>query len=107
MKLNTIKDKEREQQEKKRKRARRISDIFDMAKVVVGVLLVFGCIVLIVWGCEQLESEGNEILYNNGVCDQCGGVYELFQVNSKDNHRYDYVYKCEDCDRVIITTEQM
>lgn len=73
----------------------------DWKRVVVSIILAIaiGCGIA---GMFALEQKGDEIVWNNGTC-ECGGEWDLVNVEHIKNGGNRYYWNCEDCGHVIET----
>lgn len=60
----------------------------------IALLILLIIIVLFIQSCASND------LYNNGICQICGGNYEFYQAVG---HQYftNYLYKCDKCGNII------
>ena len=65
---------------------------------VIAIILI--AIVLL-----TLIRSGNSVIFNNGVCEVCGGNYE-FKTCGGGRVKM-YIYECDSCGRLIETTRLM
>ena len=56
-------------------------------------------IVVIIALCLFLQFKQDQKIYNNGICQRCGGNYTIDYIY---NNRY--FYECEDCGFKIVTS---
>lgn len=68
------------------------------------------CIVIIIV-CSYSIVASNESAWNGGYCDKCGGRWIFVNASSSNRsdkyiHTY-YHYACENCGKVISTTDPM
>lgn len=59
--------------------------------IAVLIIMVFGCKTQYKWDSEK---------YNEGVCVECGGVYEFSGGSGRSQK--EYYYTCNECDHTII-----
>ena len=63
--------------------------------IIVALAIGFG-----ISGLFALERKGDEMAWNNGTC-ECGGEWDLIDVEHLKNSGELYYYECEDCGYVI------
>lgn len=72
----------------------------EKVKDILIVLAMFGIILLIAAGLRACSRSVDEVEYNHGVCQECGGHLEYEQAVG---HQYftSYIYRCAKCGRRI------
>ena len=68
--------------------------------IILSLTIGFGLVSLAVW-----ERKVDEQKFNGGYC-ECGGEWDLFDIEDKKNAGSLYFYKCEECKRVIRLNSQ-
>ena len=63
--------------------------------IILALAIGFGLTGLFMW-----ERKVNEQMFNNGYC-ECGGEWNLFDVEYRKNSSSLYFYKCEECKNII------
>lgn len=63
--------------------------------IILALVIGFGLTSLLMW-----ERKVNEQMFNNGYC-ECGGEWDLFDIEYRKNSGSLYFYKCEECKNVI------
>lgn len=66
-----------------------------VACIIISLAIGFGFS-----GLFALERKGDEMAWNNGHC-ECGGEWELFDIERLKNSGNLYYYNCEECGAVI------
>lgn len=68
----------------------------EITTIIVVILLVFA----LIFGVYACSVKHDEILWNNGHCDVCGGTWKYEQAVG---HRYStaYIYVCANCGKRI------
>lgn len=74
-------------------------DLFDhpSSSTLFKTMGICVIILIILW---MIGSINSSYIYNNGVCRECGGAYEFQNVIGRYTETY-YVYKCDQCDNII------
>lgn len=60
--------------------------------LILALIVMFTCII------------ADYTLWDNGTCPECGGHWELFDIERSIYSFNKYVYKCDTCFRTIETT---
>ena len=60
-------------------------------------------IILIAIAFLTLVHSGNSVIFNNGVCEICGGNYEFKTCGG--GRIKDYIYECDSCGHLIEITQ--
>lgn len=63
--------------------------------IILALAIGFGLTSLL-----MLERKADEQMFNGGYC-ECGGEWDLFDVEYRKNSGSLYFYKCEECESVI------
>lgn len=63
--------------------------------IIIALIIGFG-----LTGLFYLEYKGDEQKFNSGYC-ECGGEWELFDVEYRKNSGSLYFYKCKECKETI------
>lgn len=63
--------------------------------IILALIIGFGLTSLL-----MLERTVDEQMFNNGYC-ECGGEWDLFDVEYRKNSGSLYFYKCGECKKVI------
>lgn len=66
-----------------------------VATIILALVVGFGLTSLLI-----LERKIDEQTFNGGYCD-CGGKWDLFDVEYRKNSGSLYFYKCEECENII------
>lgn len=82
------------------------SVIVKIAHTVLGGLIGLAVIGAIT-GAVFLDGMKDRQVYNNGVCEVCGGEYRLVGVESRKIGTHHFYYECENCHHTIDTTSRM
>ena len=75
-----------------------------IVNLVRGILIgsvVFVIIIGMVYLGATAQKEANEKIYNNGVCTDCGGHYNLVSVAKEKRTTTYYYYQCDNCEKII------
>ena len=72
----------------------------DILPGIISFIVTISLFFALVFGLEKCSMYNDEILWNNGHCDVCGGTWKYEQAVG---HRYStaYIYVCEDCGKRI------
>ena len=82
------------------------SVIVKIAHTVWGAII--GLVVIgAITGAVFLNNMKDRQVYNNGVCEVCGGEYHLVGVEGCRMGTHHFYYECEDCHHTIDTTSRM
>ncbi len=76
-----------------------MKDGWGRAIVAIIIAIAIGCGIA---GMFALEYKGDEMAWNNGTC-ECGGEWDLVNVEHRKNSGNRYYWECEDCGHVIQT----
>lgn len=63
--------------------------------IILALIIGFGLTSLL-----MLERKIDEQVFNGGYC-ECGGKWDLFDVEYRKNSGSLYFYKCEECENII------
>lgn len=63
--------------------------------IILALVIGFGLTSLLMW-----ERTVDEQTFNNGYC-ECGGEWDLFDIEYRKNSGSLYFYKCEECESII------
>ena len=63
--------------------------------IILALAIGFGLTSLLMW-----ERKVDEQMFNSGYC-ECGGEWDLFDIEYRKNSGSLYFYKCEECENVI------
>lgn len=66
-----------------------------IATIILALVIGFGLTSLL-----MLERKVDEQAFNNGYC-ECGGEWDLFDVEYRKNSGSLYFYKCAECESII------
>lgn len=64
------------------------------------ISVAIGCLMACLF---TIEDHSDETKWNKGHCVECGGEWELFDIERTRNGRTIYYYECEDCQNLIST----
>ena len=82
------------------------SVIVKIAHTVWGAIIGLAVISLIT-GAIFLDAAKDRRVYNNGICEVCGGEYHLVGVECRRMGTHHFYYECEDCHHTIETSSRM
>lgn len=63
--------------------------------IILALAIGFG-----ITGLLFLEHKADEQMFNGGCC-ECGGEWDLFDIECRKNACSLYFYKCEECKKII------
>ena len=77
-----------------------------MREKLMALIIFFILSVIVIASCNWYLNYKDNINYNNGICTECGGCYNLYDVIG---HRQNtgYIYKCDTCNNCIETHKYM
>lgn len=70
--------------------------------IICSLVAVVLILILFAIFTTKIETSNSNNLYNNGICQECGGNYEFLQVVGHYASTC-YVYKCNNCQNLIET----
>lgn len=79
------------------------SGVPDWLVILLGIIFGIGIMVLFMHG-SQTEMD----TFNNGIHLDCGGAWELWDVekSGKFGQITSYIYKCDECEKVFVSSCQ-